>query len=295
MNSKSQYSISQFQKISYLSIFFVLLGVIAIIFLSDASLYSLFTQVSAQGAANDTLDTSGALHETAWEVLKHAVNPKSIIRHGGLWLLAAVIFAETGLLVGFFLPGDSLLFTAGLLAADPTIHSDHIFGFNIYSVLFFITIAAVLGDSFGYYIGKRTGKKVFNRPESLLFKPEYVTTTQNFYKKYGDKALILGRFLPIVRTFAPVFAGVASLEYKRFISYNVIGGVLWVFSLAFGGYILGIKFPWIQQYYEYFVFGFIIITTVPIIRMVVKESKERKNREKIENFEKIEGKSEIDL
>lgn len=237
----------------------------------------------AQSAGLDTLNTSGELHETAWEVLKHTVNPKSIIRYGGLWLLVAVIFAETGLLVGFFLPGDSLLFTAGLLAADPTIHSDHILGYNIVNVLIFVSLAAVLGDSFGYYIGKKTGSKVFSKPESLFFKPEYVSTTKTFYEKYGDKALILGRFLPIVRTFAPVFAGVAALRYRRFITYNVVGGLLWVFSLAAGGYFLGVKFPKIQDYYEYFVFGFIFVTTIPIIRMIIKESRERKAREKAQN------------
>jgi membrane-associated protein len=214
--------------------------------------------------------------ESVWCLLKQSVNPKTIIRVGGLWLLIAVVFAETGLLAGFFLPGDSLLFTAGLLCADHNLHSDSFFGFNILSVLIFVTLAAVLGDSFGYFIGKTTGHKVFNRPKSLLFKPEYVTTTRKFYDKYGDKALILGRFLPVIRTFAPVMAGVVHLHYPRFLSYNVIGGVLWVFSLSLTGYFLGTQFPWIQNYYEHIVLGLIIVTTIPIIRMIIKEAKQNK-------------------
>lgn len=216
-----------------------------------------------------------------WDLLTKLVNPQSIIHYGGLWLLVFVIFAETGLLVGFFLPGDSLLFTAGLLSADPKFGgTERIFDLHIANLLIFVTVAAILGDSLGYYIGKRGGPKVFNRPKSWFFKPEYVTTTSKFYQKHGDKTLIIGRFLPIVRTFAPVLAGVVALEYRRFVSYNVIGGVLWVFSLTLMGYFLGSSFPWIREYYEYFVIGFVLVTTVPIVRMIIKESKARKAQNK---------------
>ena len=231
---------------------------------------------------NDCLASDKNKLESAWCFLKHSVNPKSIIRVGGLWLLVAVIFAETGLLAGFFLPGDSLLFTAGLFCADDRIHSDSIIGFNIFSVLLFVTLAAVLGDSFGYYIGHKTGPKVFKRPESLFFKPEYVDITKEFYDQYGDKTLIIGRFLPVVRTFAPVMAGVVNLKYSRFISYNVVGGVLWVFSLSLTGYFLGVRFPAIQNYYEYIVIGFIVITAIPVIRVILKERKERKKAQAAE-------------
>jgi membrane-associated protein len=212
-----------------------------------------------------------------WECLGKLVNPDSIIRHGGLLLLIIVVFAETGLLVGFFLPGDSLLFTAGLLSADPSFaNSDSFLSLTIVNVLIFVTIAAVAGDSFGYYIGQRTGPKVFKKPKSLFFKPEYVLMTKEFYNKYGDKALILGRFLPIVRTFAPVMAGVVNLQYRRFIVYNVTGGVIWVFSLALAGYAAGVAFPAIQHYYHYIVIGMIVLTTIPIIRMIMAETKKSK-------------------
>lgn len=221
----------------------------------------------------------------AWDVLAQALNPQTIISLGGLWLLVAVIFAETGLLAGFFLPGDSLLFTAGLLAADPKFQSGALLDFNIVNVLVFVTLAAILGDSTGYIIGRRGGPKVFNKPKSWFFKPEYVSTTRRFYEKHGDKTLVLGRFLPIVRTFAPVMAGVVSLHYPRFLYYNIVGGILWVFSLSLMGYFFGMQFPWIKNYYEYIVIGFIVVTTVPVIRMVLKESKANKQRVEQETAE----------
>ena len=212
----------------------------------------------------------------AWEVLVQALNPQTIISVGGLWLLVAVVFAETGLLAGFFLPGDSLLFTAGLLASDPKFQTGTLLDFTIFNVLLFVTLAAILGDSTGYAIGRRGGAKVFNKPKSFFFKPEYVATTRRFFEKHGNKTLILGRFLPIVRTFAPVMAGVVHLHYPRFLYYNIVGGVLWVFSLCLMGYFLGTQFPWIKNYYEYIVIGFVVITTVPVVRMVIHESKSRK-------------------
>jgi len=211
-----------------------------------------------------------------WELITHLINPQTIINYGGLWLLVLVIFAETGLLAGFFLPGDSLLFTAGLLAADPKLSHHGWFDFNIYNVLIYVTLAAILGDSVGYAFGRRGGAKVFNKPKSIFFKPEYVSTTRNFYYKHGDKALILGRFLPIIRTFAPVMAGVVALHYPRFLSYNVIGGILWVFSLSLLGYYCGSQFPWIKDYYEYIVLAFIVVTTVPVVITIIKETKANK-------------------
>lgn len=209
--------------------------------------------------------------ETIVNFFKQAVNPTSIITYGGLPLLTLVVFAETGLLVGFFLPGDSLLFTAGLIWANKELNLPPL-GF----MLLCVSLAAIIGDSVGYYIGQKYGPQVFRKQTSLLFKPEYVTMTRNFYKKHGAKALVLGRFLPIIRTFAPVLAGVVRLEYKRFLVYNVVGGLLWVLSLSLLGYFLGKQFPWIENYYEHIVIGFIAATTIPIIRMVIKENKERK-------------------
>lgn len=205
------------------------------------------------------------------EILKQAVNPTSIITYGGLPLLTLVVFAETGLLVGFFLPGDSLLFTAGLLWANKALALP-----PFYFMLLCVTLAAVIGDNVGYYIGKKYGPGIFRQKTSLFFKPEYVTMTRNFFKKHGAKALVLGRFLPIIRTFAPVLAGVVALEYRKFLMYNVVGGVLWVLSLSVMGYLCGVQFPWIKDYYEHIVIGFIIATTIPIIRMIIKERREKK-------------------
>ncbi|MCS6904717.1 MAG: VTT domain-containing protein [Bacteroidia bacterium] len=206
------------------------------------------------------------------------VDPKTIIETGGLWLVVLVVFAETGLLAGFFLPGDSLLFLVGLSCATKIINN------TIYEVLFFITLAAILGDSFGYYIGKKGGPKVFNKKESLFFKPEYVTMTREYYQRHGAWALVIGRFLPIIRTFAPVMAGVIQMEYKKFIFYNVTGGILWVFSLCLIGYLLG-EISYIQKNYEKIVIFLVIVTAIPIIRMILKERKRNravqlKNKEK---------------
>jgi membrane-associated protein len=207
------------------------------------------------------------------EYLVKLIDPKTIIETGGLWLVVIVVFAETGLLAGFFLPGDSLLFLAGLSCATKII--DH----TIYEVLIFITMAAVFGDSFGYYVGKKGGPKVFNKKESLFFKPEYVTMTREYYQRHGAWALVFGRFLPIIRTFAPVMAGVIQMEYKKFVFYNITGGVLWVFSLCLIGYFLG-EISFVQKNYEKIVMSLVIITSIPIIRMILKERKKARMQQK---------------
>lgn len=217
--------------------------------------------------------------ETLLQFLKELTHPQSIIHYGGLTLLVLVVFAETGIMVGFFLPGDSLLFTAGLLTATGIL--DH----HIVTVLLSVTIAAILGDSFGYYVGKKMGKALFKKKESMLFKPEYVTLTKQFYDKHGGKALVLGRFLPIIRTFAPILAGVVNLEYKKFLFYNVTGAVLWVFSLILAGYFLGVWIPSIKEYLEYIIIFMIIVTTIPIIRTFLKERAEAKKKQTIQNEE----------
>lgn len=217
--------------------------------------------------------------ETLLQFLKELTHPQSIIHYGGLTLLVLVIFAETGMMVGFFLPGDSLLFTAGLLTATGVL--DH----HILTVLLSVTTAAILGDNSGYYVGKKMGKALFKKKESLLFKPEYVTLTKQFYDKHGGKALILGKFLPIIRTFAPILAGVVDLEYKKFLFYNVTGAILWVFSLILAGYFLGVWIPGIKEYLEYIIIFMIIITTIPIIRTFLKERAEAKKRKAKQNEE----------
>ncbi len=150
------------------------------------------------------------------------------------------IFAESGLFFGFFLPGDSLLFTAGLLASQGY--------FSITILILLTTFGAIIGDQVGYLFGKKVGPKIFNRDESFYFKKRYVTDAENFYKKYGKKTVILARFVPIIRTFAPILAGVGNMHYKTFVTYNIIGGVLWGLGIPLLGYFLGENIPDIDTY-----------------------------------------------
>ena len=193
-------------------------------------------------------------------------NPKTLIYVGGIGLLMAVVFAETGLLVGIIFPGDSLLFTAGLLTAVRVI------ALPLPLVTGLIALAAFLGDQSGYWIGWRTGKAIFSRPKSFFFRPEYVEMTRNFYKKYGKWVLVLGKFLPIVRTFAPLLAGVIQLPYRQFLVVSVVGASLWPMVLVPAGYFLG-NVPWVQVYYEWIVLGIVLITTVPILWRLWKARK----------------------
>ena len=149
-----------------------------------------------------------------------------LIRWGGYVLLAVIVFTETGLLVGFFLPGDSLLITAGLVAAAGVL--------NIWWINVILIVAAVVGDSVGYAIGARLGPALFTREKSLLFNPRHVERTREFYARYGARTIVIARFVPIIRTFAPVVAGVGRMEYRKFLTYNVAGGVGWVLSMTWG-------------------------------------------------------------
>src|SRR5713101_5044134 len=149
----------------------------------------------------------------------------------GYALLAGIVFAETGLLVGLFLPGDSLLFTVGVVAGAG--------GLDIVQICLLLTIASIAGDQSGYLLGFRTGPRIFSRPDSRLFKQAYVSQTQVFYQRHGGKALVYAKFVPIVRTFAPFMAGVGQMRYRRFLSFNVFGGIGWVLSMTLAGYNLG--------------------------------------------------------
>ena len=197
--------------------------------------------------------------ENFWEHLQNLTDAQSIISKGGFFFLLIVVFAETGLFFGFFLPGDYLLFMAGLLCANG------IFDIQITTLLISLIIAGVLGNYAGYWFGYRTGPILFNKNDSLLFKKRYVVMAQQFYDKYGGMALILGRFFPIIRTFAPIFAGVVKVDLRKFTLYNIIGSVAWVVTLCLSGYFLGIKYPTIRNYLQYIILGFFIITTIPLL------------------------------
>lgn len=183
----------------------------------------------------------------------------------GYFGMFAMVFAETGLLVGFFFPGDTLLFTAGLLASQGY--------FNIFILTAGAFLAAVLGDSVGYWIGKKIGPKIFTREDSFFFKHEYIARTQHFFDKHGKKTIVLARFLPIVRTFAPVLAGVGSMEYRSFLFYNVFGAAAWCALVPLLGYFLGNKIPNVDHYLLPIVATIFLISFIPLIREVFRRPK----------------------
>ena len=181
----------------------------------------------------------------------------ALVQWAGYVGLTLIIFTETGLLLGFFLPGDSLLVTAGLLASQPD------FGLNVWILGVILTIAAIVGDSVGYSIGKATGPRIFTREDSWLFNKKHLLRAQAFYEKHGGKTIIIARFMPIVRTFAPVVAGVGQMQYRSFIMYNVIGGVAWVWSMLLTGYLLGRYIPGVAQHIEKVILVVIFLSILP--------------------------------
>ena len=193
--------------------------------------------------------------EWLWDLFHRVYDVEALVRIGGLTALVAIVFVETGLFVGFFLPGDSLLVTAGLFAA-----SGHL---DLWSLFLFVSLAAVVGDTVGYTIGASTGPKIFTRENSLFFHKKHLATTKEFYDRYGGSTIIIARFMPIVRTFAPVVAGVGRMEYGRFILYNVMGGVGWVVSLTSLGYFLGKTIPNIDRYIQVVIALVIVLSLLP--------------------------------
>ena len=201
-----------------------------------------------------------------WNSLQHFIDPEKLLREGGFYVVVFVIFAETGLFFGFFLPGDYLLFLAGMFVATGRLDV------NIYVLILGLFIAAVAGNFTGYWFGRKTGPVLYSRKDSFFFKKRYLLAAEKYYRKQGAFALIMGRFVPIVRTFAPIFAGVVKLEIKKFAIYNVVGAILWIASLTLLGYFLGKRFAQqIEEYLVYIIIGFIIITTIPLIITFVKK------------------------
>ena len=211
--------------------------------------------------------------ESFWDYLQNLTDAQSIISRGGFYFLLVVVFAETGLFFGFFLPGDYLLFMAGLLCSAGKVDV------NISTLVLSLIAAGILGNFTGYWFGYRTGPVLFNKNDSLFFKKRYVILASEFYNKYGGMALILGRFFPIVRTFAPIFAGVVKVDIKKFGLYNLIGSVTWVCTFTLGGYFLGRRFPQVENYLQYIVLGLIVITSIPLILAYIRK-KIIENKEK---------------
>lgn len=198
---------------------------------------------------------------------------ETIVRAAGYLGVFGVIFAESGILLGFFLPGDSLLFTAGFFAAQGW------FGFSLLPLAVGCFIAAVSGDSVGYAFGNRVGPKIFRREESLLFSKQHVARAQEFYEKHGGKTIILARFVPVVRTFAPILAGVGSMPYRKFFIFNVVGGFIWAVGLTSLGYGLG-NIPGMEHYVEYVVLGIVALSISPAIWHLVSARLKSRRRSK---------------
>jgi membrane-associated protein len=198
---------------------------------------------------------------------------KDLISAGGYLLLFAIIFAETGLLLGFFLPGDSLLFMAGTLCAVilPG-HSEPLM--NVTILIPLLIVAAITGDATGYLIGRKIGPALYNRPDSRFFKREHVQKTHDFYEKHGPKTIVLARFVPIVRTFAPTVAGVAGMSYRTFALYNILGGVLWIVSMTLIGYFLG-NIPMVKENLEKAVLLIVFLSILPMIIHFVQERRHK--------------------
>ena len=189
------------------------------------------------------------------ELFEKLTNIKELVIWAGYSGITLMVFAETGLLIGFFLPGDSLLFTAGLFASQGM--------FNIYTLNLLLIPAAIIGDAVGYYIGKKSGEALYAREDSRFFKKKYLLQTKEFYEKYGGITIVLARFMPFARTFAPVVAGIGMMKYKNFAFYNFTGGILWVTSMTWLGYLLGATVPAVAKNLELTIILIIFISILP--------------------------------
>jgi membrane-associated protein len=214
---------------------------------------------------------------------KDFLNPEFYIQHGGLWLLLFIVFAETGLFAGFFLPGDSLLFVAGIycneLAAEIFVYDNDLLNLMVVSVL--IIISGILGNAVGYWFGAASGPYLFSRKDTLLFKKKHLFTAKEFYEKHGGGAIVFARFLPIIRTFAPIVAGIVKMERHRFAFYNIVGSITWVLTMMFAGHYLYRFF--LKQFgfnlkdrLEFIVLGIILVTTAPVLYKLIRGGSKKK-------------------
>lgn len=203
--------------------------------------------------------------DSFWDLFK----PEELIRYGGIVLLLLVIFVENGIFFGFFLPGDSLLFTAGLLCYLGVLDIE------LSMLITYIAVAAIAGYLAGYWFGYKTGEALYRKEDTTFFKKKYITTAEEFYKKYGGVALILGRFLPIIRTFAPILAGVVKVKPHIFLFYNIAGALLWPATIVTSGYFVGELIPNALDYLDWVIVAFIVFTSIPIYNSFRKERKRR--------------------
>lgn len=207
-----------------------------------------------------------------WDTFLQLLDAEVLIETGGFYLIVLIVFAETGLFFGFFLPGDYLLFLAGLFCSLEKIDVD------IVTLCLGLLSAGIMGNFTGYWFGWRTGPMLFQRKDTWMFKRKYVVMAEEFFHKYGGTALIIGRFVPIIRTFAPIFAGIVRFNLKRFVLYNIGGAVIWVSTLTLSGYFLGKHFPEIIHFIEYIIVGMIVITFTPIAITILRKWLEKRNK-----------------
>ena len=212
------------------------------------------------------------------------LKPETLIASFGAFAMIGVcliVFVETGLLVGFFLPGDSLLFVTGLMVSSGAIVfplANSTFVVPIWLACAMISVAAWLGDQTGYWIGRRVGPAIFNKSESKFFSQKNVSRTNAFFERYGARAIILAHFVPVMRTFVPVAAGIGEMPYRRFLKYNIFGVFGWATGVTLLGFFLG-KIPFVAQHVEYFTIGFVIVSTIPILLELVRARREHKTEQ----------------
>ena len=202
------------------------------------------------------------------EWFKYLMNSEDLIRTGGLITITLIIFIENGIIFGFFLPGDYLLFLSGVFCGTKMLNVP------VSLLMFCVFVAAVLGSLLGYIIGRYFGDGFQTRPDSLFFKKKYIENTSKYFKKYGSQTLVIARFLPVIRTFSPILAGIVKMNFYKFMIFNILGGFIWTFVLVGGGFYFGEKFPWIVDYVQYIIFFFLGITTFTVIRGYLNAKKE---------------------
>lgn len=217
------------------------------------------------------------------ELLRNLINPNWILSHGGIWLVLLIIFAETGLFLGCFLPGDSLLFVVGMgLSAGCGIELFSGFSVGVVVVMILMVIAGVLGNSVGYWFGEKSGHLLYQRRDNFFYKKKYLEQARLFYEKNGSVTILIARFLPIIRTFAPIIAGIVKMNKRTFLLYNIIGCLAWVFSIVLAGYFLGQHFPILHERLDIIIIAIIVVTNLPIIYRVIKHRLNRKKCNKVE-------------
>lgn len=208
--------------------------------------------------------------ETILEFLNNLINPEWIVQHGGLYIVALIVFIETGLFFGFFLPGDSLLFIAGMIIAN-TLSPFDVAAVNLVYWIALITAAGVLGNFLGYWVGKKSDRLLLKK-ERWFFKRKYLQQAEEFYAKKGGGAIIIARFLPIVRTFAPIVAGMVKMNFAKFSFYNMIGSLLWVVTIVTAGFLLG-ENAWVKDNLEKIIIGIVLLTTGPVLLKFILRKK----------------------